>query len=267
MILLGAGGFLISCDEGPPVPISPETTWTSLRYHEYGVEGSVDLVLDHNGNIDVTDLRDGKTIAQDGYLSKGSVVEIDKLVAAVEPVPSRAEVPCSEGPRFFVSIIQDDMVLSFGGSPCQPVPENQAALAETLGRIAGYQSTFRPIVYHSIDQGRGHLKPGHYILRSQDDVSRTLQELSPSQPVIWPSIRFTEEMILGVVGEWDLLAIQVRDLSLTEDGQVKMTVLETIPYESCHIDDGYPFHFVRLPVNHGDLFIERETEKVPCGDF
>jgi len=266
VILLGAGGVLISCDEGPPVPFSPETTWSSVRYHEYGDEGSIDLVLDRGGNIDVTDLRDEKAVAQDGRLSGSSVNEIDRLIEAVEPVPSRAEEACPQGPRFFVSISRDGRVLSFGGSPCQPVPVGQAALAEALSRIAGHESSFRPIVYHSIDQGRGGLKPGHYILRSQDDINRILQKLSPSDPVIWPSIRFSEEMILGIVGDRELMMIEVNDLALTEENQIKMTVREFLGDGSCRIADGYPYHFVRMPLNFGDLFIERETEKISCGD-
>jgi len=265
VILLGAGGLLVSCDQSPLVPFSP-SSWNDIRYHEYSDGGSVDLVLSQTGGVVFSDDRSEEKVMRTGLLSEETTRELDLLAAGIEPVETRADAPCPVGIRYFASVTKDGSILSFAGSACEPLPAGQAALVETLQRfvLELVEERIVPIDFIHLGDGRGDLKPGARIVTGEDDLAGLLVEISSNQPVVWRSVDFRTEMVLGVVGMSDLQGIRITGVAMTERGQIRLLVDDFVGVAGCPSQPGRPYHFIRFPKIVGDLLIERQVVEVPC---
>jgi hypothetical protein len=265
VILLGAGGLLVGCDQSPLVPFEP--SWDEVRYHEFGPSGVTDLVFQRSGSLQFSSVRAEEERERDGLLSEGTIHDLDRAVSGVEDKDEAGtDEPCHEGAKYFVSIIKDGSVISFSGSACAELPEGQASLVEMLQSFVAEIWRLNPkaVAYRHMGNGRAELPHGLQIVGSLDELAEILKSISRDRPVVWPPVDFDREWVLGYVGEQELLDIRIGGISTTDEGQIHLNVDEFHGIGSCPATEGRPYDFVKVKRFDGDFVIETQITETPC---
>jgi hypothetical protein len=267
VILLGSGGFLTGCRQGPPAPFVPQDTWEWVRYHEEAPEGWVDLVIWADGRVRFEDTRPSVQSQRHGLLSEATRETLDRLLADCPGDPvGTSPPPCDRGPRFFVSYERMGHVGSVAGSPCDPLQGPEGALVEVLQDFVQQINEDRLVAqgFDRLGQGRTALPQGIYAIRDLQDMLDLLARLSPDVPVLWPQVDFSREMVLGIVGDPSWEGVEVSGIALTEAGRLHLSYRAWLVTEPCGRTEGNPYDFVRLARHDTDLFVEQEILEVSC---
>lgn len=263
VILLGAGGLLVGCDQSPLVPFDP--SWDEVRYHEFGPTGVTDLVFQRSGSIQFSSVQSEEERERDGLLSEGTIHDLDRAIPGVEDEEAGADEPC-DGAKFFVSITKDGSVFSFSGSQCSELPEGQASLVDMLQQFVAEIWWINPkaVAFQPIGNGHAELPIGLQIAGNVDDLAEILKRVSQTGPVVWPQVDFDKEWVLGYVGEREVLEVRIGGIFQTEEGQIHLNVDEFHGIGSCPATEGRPYDFVKVKRFDGDFVIETQITETRC---
>lgn len=272
VILLGAGGLLVGCDQSPLVPF-PQASWDEIRYHEFGPDGTTDLALQRSGQVQFASKDAATEKERSGVLSDETIQDLDEAVSAVQGAElADSQDPCEGGFEFFVSITKNGSVLTFSGNECTELSGGAGSLVERLRLFVAQieERPARPVSFRPMGHGRAELSAGTMLVVSLDELAELLQQVSPNQPVVWPPVDFDKEMILGYVGKEELLDVRVGGLWRGEgqedngDEQIHLVVEESHGIGDCPPLKGHPYDFVKVPRFGGDFVIEKKVTETPC---